>query len=722
MSAVRTSPETVALAPARPSRTEPLVFRDTGLGRLLRRTFRTCASLQLAISLLSVFTLCLITATLLESSYSARVAQDLIYHTWWFTLLLFLLAVNILCAALKKYPWKRHQTGFLITHAGLIILVFGGLLTTLGGVEGQMMLLDTDNVGIQQDFRMASRSDTLQLVNQHQVEIFRIPKEKAKEDPALFEEITNLLNGGLEITDSLKSKFAGHHWSFALSPGSFAWRSDDHLKSDLPLSLGLLSALANPFPGYSRKLDDDAKLSVENYYPTTESWPYGEPETADETKEYPAALQLKLTTPMTPQPMKRWVTTLPNLAPDATPILFEMFKLYDPALLPEFLDPPSAKELGEKGQLVVAIGPERSLLRVSLDKVKEGDTIELKEAGLKFTLKKHGQLLDLMGRSADAPPSADAPLFPAVLFELATEHATGTYIASARMPHVPAFQKGTAVTPVTAWYHYPDFRWGQKFKMGAIQFLKGPNDKVYYRAYGKDGLKEKGRELDVSDLSALHELPFKPMEMKFQVLSWLPKAEERPTILPRNVRPGAEPAERLEPALRCTIESNGEKKEFWVRLSRAATQVTAGKEIFFVRYRNDTRRMDFDLTLKHACQVSDPGTNRPAAFESEVVLSQDKAGKKTTRDFKISMNNTLDHAGYKVYQTNYRPMTHPRTGELLLDDEDRLVSMSGFTVADDPGLICKYLGSCLLVLGIATMFYMRAYFFKSRRAAPAVDN
>jgi hypothetical protein len=35
-------------------------------------------------------------------------------------------------------------------------------------------------------------------------------------------------------------------------------------------------------------------------------------------------------------------------------------------------------------------------------------------------------------------------------------------------------------------------------------------------------------------------------------------------------------------------------------------------------------------------------------------------------------------------------------------------------VAHDPGLWFKYAGSVLLVLGIATMFWMRAYFFRPR--------
>src|ERR1700722_389842 len=109
-----------------------------------RRLFRIAASLQLAIVLLSLFTMCLALATFIESAYGSRIGRQLVYGTWWFTLLLFLLAMNVLCAALKRYPWKRHQTGFLITHAGLLVLVTGGLLSALGGTEGQMLLIDTE--------------------------------------------------------------------------------------------------------------------------------------------------------------------------------------------------------------------------------------------------------------------------------------------------------------------------------------------------------------------------------------------------------------------------------------------------------------------------------------------------------------------------------------------------------------------------------------------------
>jgi len=46
-----------------------------------------------------------------------------IYQTKGFAILLAFLGTNILCAALIRYPWKKRQTGFVITHAGLLVLL-----------------------------------------------------------------------------------------------------------------------------------------------------------------------------------------------------------------------------------------------------------------------------------------------------------------------------------------------------------------------------------------------------------------------------------------------------------------------------------------------------------------------------------------------------------------------------------------------------------------------
>ncbi|MBI1917819.1 MAG: cytochrome c biogenesis protein ResB [Planctomycetes bacterium] len=692
-------------------------FRATPVGRFFTRVFRLCASLQLAISLLSFFAACLALATFLESAYSGQIARDLVYHTWWFALVLVFLAVNILCAALKKFPWKRHQIGFLITHAGLLVLVFGGLMTNLGGVEGKLLMIDSDRGEIQQTLRMSNKADTLQLVDQHQVEVLRVPVDEAKKDEQFLRQIWQAMGDGTEVEEKLRERLGTNYWTLSLRPGSFAWRADEHFRPDLPWGLRLLAGLANPFPGFARALDGNTTFEVKNYYPHTERWPFSP---AEKDEDGFPVLRLKLTTPMLPRPVKRWVSSLPSREVDPSPVAFELLVQEDPALLQEFLDPPPASDLGKAGQLAFVVGHQRKLCRVSLDTLTEGRSVELEGTGLKFTLRRRGQLMDLL----DEKPEANAegrpiPLYPAVEFDLSGPGGKGTYVACARLPHFRALREGQDVERFGVWYHYPDFRWGDKHRMGSLQFLKGPGGKVYYRVYGKDGLRQKGRLLDIDDTSAVHELPWKPMAMTFEVLTWLPSAARRDRVVPRHVRPGAEPSERLEPALRCVLKSNGESKEFWVAMSPVAAPVKVGKEIFFVRYRQDTRKLDFSLTLKQARRLTDPGTTRPASFESDVVLAFNKGDEEVRSDHSISMNNTLDHGGYKVYQTEYDAVTDPRTGGPLLDEAGRLVSKSGLTVADDPGLFFKYAGSILLVLGIATMFFMRAYFFKPRGAHTA---
>src|SRR5947209_4818668 len=59
------------------------------------RAARWLGSLQMAVVLLSLFALVLAVGTVVESWYSDKVAKDLVYRTWWFNLLLFLIGINI---------------------------------------------------------------------------------------------------------------------------------------------------------------------------------------------------------------------------------------------------------------------------------------------------------------------------------------------------------------------------------------------------------------------------------------------------------------------------------------------------------------------------------------------------------------------------------------------------------------------------------------------------
>ncbi len=108
------------------------------------RLFRFFASVKLAMLLLAVLIVAIIAGTLWESSFDARVARAYIYEASWFNIWLGLLAVNLICSAFSRMPWKRHHTGFLLTHLGIIVLLVGALIGRTYGVEGSMTIFKGD--------------------------------------------------------------------------------------------------------------------------------------------------------------------------------------------------------------------------------------------------------------------------------------------------------------------------------------------------------------------------------------------------------------------------------------------------------------------------------------------------------------------------------------------------------------------------------------------------
>ena len=107
---------------------------------------RACASLQLAVGLITVCCIVLAWATIMESRLGTPAVRFGIYGTGWFAALNVALAINVLSAALIRLPWKRRVAGFLITHAGILVLLFGCMLTRWKGIDAQLPIVETDTV------------------------------------------------------------------------------------------------------------------------------------------------------------------------------------------------------------------------------------------------------------------------------------------------------------------------------------------------------------------------------------------------------------------------------------------------------------------------------------------------------------------------------------------------------------------------------------------------
>ncbi len=101
-------------------------------------------SIKLAVPLLVTIGLILIGATFYESEVGSTVVQQEIYKSPWFGALMFLLAVNLGISTLSRYPWKgARKIGFAITHWGLVVIIAGSAAVIHLSMEG-MLLARTD--------------------------------------------------------------------------------------------------------------------------------------------------------------------------------------------------------------------------------------------------------------------------------------------------------------------------------------------------------------------------------------------------------------------------------------------------------------------------------------------------------------------------------------------------------------------------------------------------
>ncbi len=99
------------------------------------------ASTKVAVCLVAALAAVLAVATVIETLWGRPFCQWYVYHTSWFVGLLGLLGANAFCAAYVRFPWKRHHTGLVLTHIGLLVMLAGAALTLYSGVEGQVQLL-----------------------------------------------------------------------------------------------------------------------------------------------------------------------------------------------------------------------------------------------------------------------------------------------------------------------------------------------------------------------------------------------------------------------------------------------------------------------------------------------------------------------------------------------------------------------------------------------------
>ena len=174
-------------------------------------------------------------------------------------------------------------------------------------------------------------------------------------------------------------------------------------------------------------------------------------------------------------------------------------------------------------------------------------------------------------------------------------------------------------------------------------------------------------------------LETKWMDLKFRVLSYLPKA------LPElHFTPEKTVSKNTVPAIQLTFKNETK----WMAFNSFMYFFDEDK-VFVVAYVNERKNLPFQLQLKNFQVLRYPSSNKASSYESEVLVNQELVKRK------ISMNEPLKWAGYTIYQSGFE------------EDADGVPQASVFAINKDPGRFLKYGGSLLVILGTVLLFLKR---------------
>lgn len=663
------------------------------------RVYEALASLNLAVFLIASLSLLLAWATWVDSVYGPKGAQFAIYGTWWFAAVLALLGVNVLCAALVRFPWQRYQTGFVITHLGILVLLAGCVLSRLDGIDAQMPILEDGSshraFEDSQHFELAI-SETSSAASQRSPQRIRVPFVAGPLNWAEYDQrfffpwgLTSIDRGVIYDQDGIRLEVLDY-------------MADAQLTAVEPLQLKARSA------------GEGAEGSWQQFQlasSTGSDRMMGRQQTNRQT--LPSGVQIL-----------HW-TARTQAETDA------------------FLDSAPVGSLGEKGQLVLHAGGQKFHFQVHELKLEQVN--RLGDTGVAFSLVQHNPQLSAVqllvygpdGEPrqvvvvADFPDWSDVEMGRGVLVNHVRELGVyGAYWSSAPQEKQESKRDGESKAKDA----------NEPNKGRRIDLVEGADGRLYYRVWKSPQLEAAGPvPVDGSPIVAFAGDPlraavvvekFEPSDLPGYRLRMVPFEFQR-----QKERSSA----RTQRRARVRLTVDGRTEEFWLDgiekypidlppTENQARIAQGDKRRVEIQLKWDAFEVGFDTYLREFSRKLDPGTSMASHYSSLVdFLDRDTQQKLTADSMLVTLNEPVDFLDpqtrrtYRVFQESYMGPFKP--GDPWFDQRVASTSsrdqlfVSTLTVNYDPGRGLKYLGSLLIVAGVVVMFYMKAYFFKKRGEA-----
>ncbi len=668
--------------------------------RALMAVYRFLASVKLAVISISSLAATLCYATWFEKAHGGPATQEYVYQGVGFSILLAFLAINIFCAASIRYPWKRRQAGFVVTHIGLLTLIFGSWWGFKYSDEGRAG---------------APEGGVIDKLIRDQDTLVRIKSLDRQGQPEGEYELP-FKGGPFNWPEG-----RWHWWQSLLVRIGF-----DSKTSDWPE--GRYEVISNPKQPF--------KVAVKEYY--TAAMPrHVHIAGVDGTP----MLRLR---PMIKAPGKttmsdvfetgeeRWFviparTMGYRVSRKAGPATFAFLYVDKPELVEDFLNPPkNPGTLGVARLRYVDKSNKPRTYEVRLDDTKPETPFTLPDSDLTVTLVAVEQ--KATDRDEFIQALGDTEL-RVVKFDV--QKANGpkiTHAGFAAQPMIPAVlaseegQKADKPLLSIGYYRPPTLGGaGMAGNFGVVEVMGDSENRLYYRVFGRDEtptppgetktpktgvLKGTPGPLRLDDsITAFGGNPNMPMTLTFSADQYLTSGEEKTIYEPYELPIGQRGNGLAAALLEMTVD--GETKEFWVHrppgLNTKFEPVRFKSKAFEMAFDCDRKPLPFSLKLIDFDVDFEPGTQQATKFVSQVEMTDQEVGIKN-KPITISMNQPLTHRKLTFYQSSY---------ERLRDANGRETGdfQSVFQVGYDAGRFLKYLGCALVVLGAFLQFYMKSGLF-----------
>ncbi|MGH7142577.1 MAG: hypothetical protein ACREJ2_00410 [Planctomycetota bacterium] len=678
--------------------------------------FRFFASLKLALILLAVLIVGLASGTIIESIRNTAFAKAHVYDAWWFSIWLAFLIINLTCAALIRYPWKPHLTGFVITHAGIITMLVGAKVGQITGVEGGM---DLHTGSPPATFLEKFDDQWIEVGLPDQGVVHRLPFQVQVDDPSATDpKVYNIPQSDLKIrvlnvrpVDPIDYPIPDSHGDPAV-----------HYRLVTP---------AGPVQGWLEPGGSDSSAGLVEFH-----FKRGLPPAFSDVTHAPG--------PSTIQPLGQ-PTGQPTGKPGPGQVrsVEHWFFFQNPGMpFLKLKDGQVGPDSGLTGSFSYAEpGGDPAQAQAVLHLTLKGRTFDLPvdhavghdlaltDTAYTVHVDRLFRKLNVSGSKAEDNPDPNAPLNPALQVTLWGPYVSG---ADAKPPADagadPHAANPHAGVPGMGGMGGPDGPDGMGMPlMGGkspdqITFYLAPNGALYFDAKSS----RSGEQTHRIEPGQVFKLGWAaqmiPGGMQLEVTQFYPHARDLLYFTPESDEKfNPDNVDGVRPGLLCEVSYNGATQQIWLGRQRRNVMLPQvllmnGKTVN-LDFANQRVDLDFGVRLQKFDVPTDQGTNDPSDFRSTLAIGPvHQPDKDETAEIFMNHPTNYPNNGYGAFLgTSYK------FSQANHDPSDP--GYSGVQVLLDPGWMPKWLGALLIIFGIFTMFYLKPYItgLKASRAEAAAN-